>query len=297
MKKFFFICSFFFIAASGWAQDMERVYSVLDTLTSPSFNGRGYVGEGDKKAAQYIAKEFSTIGLQSFESGSYFQPFTFPINTFPGKLSLKVDGKYLTAGEDFIVEASSSGLKFKGKACFLDTLIFHDLAAKDRFLKEKCDKNVLVYRAEDLPKIIKLEDKYLQKFHCFKAYIELHKGKLTASVSTKQYPRVTFQVLEKSFPKEASKVEMEVEAKLIDRYNTQNVIGFIPGKEKPDSLIVFTAHYDHLGRMGKDVYFPGANDNASGISMLLELAYYYKNKPDAQKYSMVFIAFAAEEAG
>lgn len=297
MKKLLFVFSFFFIVISGWGQDMARVRTVLDTLTSSDFQGRGYVEDGDKNAAHFIAKQFSKIGLQSFERDSYFQHFTIPINTFPGKLNLKVNDKYLTPGEDFIVDASSTSIKFKGKVYFLDTLIFYDLEAKERFLKEKCDKNVLVYRAQDLSKIFKLEEKYLQKFHCFKAYIELHKDKLTASVSTKQYPRVTFQVLEKNFPKEVSKVELEVEAAFIGQYKTQNVIGFIPGKEKPDSLIVFTAHYDHLGRMGKEVYFPGANDNASGVSMLMEFAYYYKNNPEARKYSIIFIAFAAEEAG
>ncbi|MBL4735303.1 MAG: M28 family peptidase, partial [Flavobacteriales bacterium] len=62
-----------------------------------------------------------------------------------------------------------------------------------------------------------------------------------------------------------------------------------------DSTIVFTAHYDHLGRMGNTTYFPGANDNASGVSMLLDLARFYMI--DSIKYNVVFIAFAAEEAG
>jgi Zn-dependent M28 family amino/carboxypeptidase len=47
--------------------------------------------------------------------------------------------------------------------------------------------------------------------------------------------------------------------------------------------------------MGKDTYFPGANDNASGISLLLNLAHYYASHP--AKYSIGFICFAGEEAG
>ncbi|MFD1258415.1 M28 family metallopeptidase [Mucilaginibacter terrae] len=58
---------------------------------------------------------------------------------------------------------------------------------------------------------------------------------------------------------------------------------------------MFTAHYDHLGGMGSSTYFPGANDNASGISMLLGLAKYYAAHP--QPYTMAFICFAGEEAG
>ena len=47
--------------------------------------------------------------------------------------------------------------------------------------------------------------------------------------------------------------------------------------------------------MGKDTYFPGANDNASGVSLLMNLAHYYAKHP--QKYSIGFICFAGEEAG
>ena len=47
--------------------------------------------------------------------------------------------------------------------------------------------------------------------------------------------------------------------------------------------------------MGKDTYFPGANDNASGISLLLNLAHYYAANP--RPYSIGFICFAGEEAG
>lgn len=49
--------------------------------------------------------------------------------------------------------------------------------------------------------------------------------------------------------------------------------------------------------MGNQTRFPGANDNASGISMLLNLVKYYTDISNRPKYSMLFIAFAGEEAG
>ena len=69
----------------------------------------------------------------------------------------------------------------------------------------------------------------------------------------------------------------------------------VKGTALPDSFIFITAHYDHLGGMGKDTYFPGANDNASGDALLLSLAKYYAAHP--AKYSIGFILFAGEEAG
>jgi Zn-dependent M28 family amino/carboxypeptidase len=72
------------------------------------------------------------------------------------------------------------------------------------------------------------------------------------------------------------------------------VLGFVPGTEKPDHFIVFSAHFDHLGRMGPAL-FPGAHDNASGTALLLYLAQYFTQHP--QKYSIAFFAFSGEEAG
>jgi Zn-dependent M28 family amino/carboxypeptidase len=88
---------------------------------------------------------------------------------------------------------------------------------------------------------------------------------------------------------------VSIENKRLKKFEAANVCGMVKGTAKPDSFIVFTAHYDHLGGMGRHTYFPGANDNASGIALLLNLAQYYCKNPS--RYSMVFICFAGEEAG
>jgi len=72
-------------------------------------------------------------------------------------------------------------------------------------------------------------------------------------------------------------------------------LGFINGTETPDSFIVVTGHYDHLGMMGKDACFYGANDNASGVAFIMSMAKYYQKNPP--KCSILFIAFSGEEAG
>src|SRR4030095_8526667 len=118
--------------------------------------------------------------------------------------------------------------------------------------------------------------------------------KLTASLSTTQNLHPYIQVLEADFGKDAKKVSFSVDADLKKSYRSQNVMGFVKGKVNPDSFIVVSAHYDHLGRMGKEIYFPGANDNSSGISMLMELAWYYTRPGNEPDYSIAFMAFGAE---
>ncbi|MCR9159617.1 MAG: M20/M25/M40 family metallo-hydrolase [Nannocystaceae bacterium] len=76
-----------------------------------------------------------------------------------------------------------------------------------------------------------------------------------------------------------------------------NVVGVIPGSEREAVLV--TAHYDHVGeaREGDDRVFNGANDNASGVSAMLEIADALAHAPDPPRRSIVFVAFCGEEKG
>ena len=124
-------------------------------------------------------------------------------------------------------------------------------------------------------------------------FIQL-KSSLTWSVATNQSKNTEIELLDSLFDSYASEIKITIEANFIKNYASQNVIGYVPGAEKPDSFIILCGHYDHLGKMG-DAIFYGANDNASGIATMLDLATYFVDHP--QRYSLVFIAFGAEEAG
>ncbi|WNW02960.1 M20/M25/M40 family metallo-hydrolase [Tenacibaculum sp. HL-MS23] len=78
-----------------------------------------------------------------------------------------------------------------------------------------------------------------------------------------------------------------------------NVIGVLEGKSKKDEYVVVSAHYDHLGtkKTGEgDLIFNGANDDASGVTGVLALAKYFKNKGQNER-TIIFVAFTAEEMG
>lgn len=81
-----------------------------------------------------------------------------------------------------------------------------------------------------------------------------------------------------------------------------NVVGFIPGNdpELRDEYIVIGAHYDHIGsrtRGDETVIYNGADDNASGVAVLLETARRLKLREADLKRSVIFAAFDAEEVG
>lgn len=75
----------------------------------------------------------------------------------------------------------------------------------------------------------------------------------------------------------------------------QNVVGVLEWRSRPGELVIFSAHYDHVGREGTSIYH-GANDNASGTTALLLLAQYYARRNDNER-TLVFCAFSGEERG
>lgn len=91
-------------------------------------------------------------------------------------------------------------------------------------------------------------------------------------------------------------------AKVTSHYSTsQNVIGMIKGTKRPNEYIIYTSHWDHLGVGAKDEtgdsIYNGAQDNATGIAGLIELAKTFKKMKKQPERSVLFIAVTAEEQG
>lgn len=238
------------------AQDTAQVRKILDTLSSESMWGRGYTKDGMQLAANYIADFFKAQGIQLI-NGTYLQTYQHPVNTFPSSMKLEVNGKRLEPGKDFIISPESKGLK--GKSISM----------------EQMDTSIFVNRNHRL--IVEIKDKLVWTPAGSEAdhtYIILKKDAVTLPVR---------------------QVSISIDQLFIPAFEANNVIGMVPGTERPDSFVVITAHYDHLGGMGDKVYFPGANDNASGTAMMLDMAAHYAAHPP--KYSIVFIAFGSEEIG
>ena len=85
-----------------------------------------------------------------------------------------------------------------------------------------------------------------------------------------------------------------------EKITASNIIGVLEGKSKKDEFVVVSAHFDHLGirkTTGQlDSIYNGANDDASGVTGVLTLAEYFKNKGTNER-TIVFVAFTGEEMG
>ena len=81
---------------------------------------------------------------------------------------------------------------------------------------------------------------------------------------------------------------------------SRNVIGLLPGSERADEYIIYTAHWDHFGKdpnLEGDQIYNGALDNATGTAALIELAEAYQELGSPPARSILFLAVTAEEQG
>ncbi len=288
-----FLISIFFIfgLTYSWGQK-AYAESILKDLCSDYFAGRGYVDDGVDKAASYLINEFKKIGIAPFPGKSYAQNYSFDVNTFPNQLTVQLDGEDLRAGLDYLVNANSG----KTIGTFQPIHISIENFSEDiKDLKKSLNfQTILVFDARS----IKSRDS-IQAYHQlavqstnFYPVIWVSDSKLMYSVGREQYKNAMITIHGNKY-KKAKNIGIQIEPVFIKGFENKNVIGYIKGK-KEKKYIVLTGHYDHLGKMGQAM-FPGANDNASGIAMLLSLAKFYTlNQP---KYSIVIILFSGEEAG
>src|SRR5687767_7670981 len=120
------ICCFA-ISIGGYCQQVDYAKAIISKLSSTSMKGRGYVENGDRIAADLLKDEFANAGLKKFAK-SYFQSFTTPVNSFPGAMLVKVNGKTLKPGEDFLIDPGSPGISGKFQ---VQTLTADDLLNKE----------------------------------------------------------------------------------------------------------------------------------------------------------------------
>ncbi|MCA0383737.1 MAG: M28 family peptidase [Bacteroidetes bacterium] len=184
------------------------------------------------------------------------QTVEYPVNVFPSPSLLQVNGHTLQEGVDYLIGPESGG--FDGT---VSRLLQVDSAT---------------WVSADQKLIVQLADK------------------LTWSVATRQQNHCRVIVRRAAIASAPKKIKLQVTPFFQPSFKADNVIATVAGTLRNDSAIVFTAHYDHLGQLG-NALFAGANDNASGSALLMQLACRIQAQP--LPYKAVFIWFAGEEAG
>ncbi|MFC1475182.1 M28 family peptidase [Candidatus Zixiibacteriota bacterium] len=304
----------------------------IEILAHDSLEGREVGETGEWKAAQYIKHIFETGNLlPKGDQNTYFQEFDFIKRIdFGENNSLTVNGVKLKLNEEFQPLKQSASMEYEFNE-IIDVDYGLVIPEEDGKYNDYEDldvsgKAVIIKRfapsSEDNPhidfdKYNSITDKIKNATDNKAAAVILYTPEdeddtlrtiIFGDVYSKNIPiiflrRKAFEKLQIDLTKPvinsiAGRTEL-----IKTRNTTQNVIGFIPGQT--DTTIIIGAHYDHLGWGGptslyhgdEKMIHNGADDNGSGVAVLLELSRYYSSLRDDLKYSMLFIAFAGEEFG
>jgi len=291
------IMLFLSLDITNYAQNLKEAHKIINELCSKEFSGRGYSNNGEKKAASFILEQLKKNKLKSFESG-YFQQFNISVNTFPGEMKLSLNDSLLIPAYDYLVDASSNSIDGVFPVITMNNHLVDYPENLKKISKEQFQKSFLLIDTlniknkgfkDAIPDIIN------GNLFGAKGIIEIESRNLVYGPSSFQqsFPRI--KIMRNALPDKVKTISLSIQNQYFGSYSTNNIAAFVPGEI--DSFIVFTAHYDHLGEMGKGIFFPGANDNASGVAIVLDLASYYSKNQKNQKYSLAFLFFSAEEIG
>lgn len=291
MKKIVFLIVLVLAGMQVGAQNLAHYKSIIKELSSSKYQGRGYAKDGANKAGKFLQKEYEKAGVDEV----IIQPFKLDINTFGGKMEMSADGKKLRPGIDFSMREYSPGVHGSFPVYHVDTLnfnperIFADLAKPEYANCLVACEFWFTYRHRDVFSRLQKNGEcanagliytWESPIKFFKAYGD--------HIVDKPIIWVTPEAIEG-----VKNVSVDVDNKFLKDYECFNVIAKVSG-QRHDSCYVFTAHYDHIGNLGKNVFYAGANDNASGTATVVTLAEYYaKNRPP---YDMYFLAFSGEDA-
>jgi hypothetical protein len=308
MQRRFLIAGLLLLSSALLSPISISAQSILDqaradvkALTSPQFGGRGYDDNGDSLAAAFLRRRFAEIGLVPVLDG-YEQTFTLPFDTFLATPTLTVNGRSLEPGIDFLPYASSpSGDTLRavvtsvgyGLALGEDPTL--DPAGAILLIQDRVPDSIRTRPGVNAAALSRAARLISAAERGARAVIFATDDPLSHGWTPDNAPIPAFIVRREMLPARIDSVSYTVVSERDKPFTTSNVIGMHTGTDLARKYLVVTGHYDHLGRLGPGVYFPGANDNASGIALMLALAKHFQNQP--LRHSLVFIAFSGEEQG
>ena len=259
---------FAFIVSFSWAQNENFLRTHLEHLSSEYLSGRKSGSMGQKLAAIYLQEQFKETEIQVFE---------FVNITHGGIIFNATDTLYHK--QDFFYK----GLYAPTKFALDSSWNWFSLSAQNVLASLKTsDHQKAVFIIDDWDVFLDLMG------HEFSASEVL----LPTDFDAKQRIFINSEKVKSAHGWQTSLVKSD------SWVYTENVLVSLIWKKENKETVVLSAHYDHLGMDSSGVYF-GADDNASGVSLLLLIAAWLQESQVVEKLNknVVLAFFSGEEQG
>lgn len=277
----------------------KNVYNITNELTKQKYMGRLAGENGNILASNFIANYYKAIGLKPpFKHNSYYQSFNVFVPIYSGNFNFEIfdkrgkkikeykygsDYKEITLGD--VSPGTANGkakiainhrgnilLVKNGEVTESITAYEHDRALRKKGIKALIYETTNSMRFRSPYKLqIPNTDGLIKLMVTPKVFTELY------SFSKKNY---TFYIQN---PTEIKEVKVN------------NVIGILEGKDKSLPPLILSFHFDHVGADYDKTVYPGALDNASGTSFVMECARLLKTYTRSR--DIILAGFNAEEEG
>lgn len=319
------------------ASDMEKHLSIL---ASDSLEGRETGTRGQKMAADYIMNHFKQLGLQAGGPGgeSYYQPFELEKRSW-GTVYLKADDQKLSNFEEVIYYGSAhiprereleavfvgrgraedyEGLDVKGKAVVLFDSEDKDWRKKLQIAKEQGAAAYIVTSGGDKAEFTRTVANARMFVDRPRLGFKNESSDNNSTIFFFTSPEGAAELLDTRLTRLEKQMEKKEKGKknalkkvkpstisvlaerIVETVATENVLGFMPGTDLQEEILVITSHYDHLGKTADGEVFNGADDDGSGTTAVLEIAEAFAQAKEAgngPRRSILFMTVTGEEKG
>ena len=275
--------------------NFDQMKKDIETLASDDMQGRKVFTPAIDKAADYIEKRFTEIGLVPFNNDSLKQDF-YIYKIDPQSSSIKLNGTLVK--KDNL--STLSFYKNKSSKKVSDFKVIN--------VSEKDDFRTVIGQANhnERDTVLLVNPKHRDIFKRYQSFLSRSKNRFEVN----QGPSLVIIMTQE---KVVDSIEVEI-SNSISKQRLSNVVGLLKANAKQpnkNESVIFSAHYDHLGVTDKvveqknsldgsnkpiDLIFNGADDDASGTTAVINLASHYSEIKE-RKRDLIFVAFTAEEIG
>ncbi|MCL1078546.1 M20/M25/M40 family metallo-hydrolase [Parashewanella spongiae] len=264
---------------------LDSIKKDITFLAHDDLKGRASFTVEAEQAADYIAQRFKNIGLLPYK-GTF--KHTFPVYVRQvTQVDVALNGKVVADKHLAIVTTAKNVSWHQGNT----NVSTHRVAAEDSLGEKLSELNL-----QGGNHLVLVDVAHEKMFGRYKHYFERPKTSLSDDNTGTLVLALTKEDQANHFLISA---QSQTEKKKLT-----NVSGLLPGRSKDYEVVLFSAHYDHIGMLQQDeegakktdVIFNGADDDASGTTAVINLAQHFKDKNDNER-SLMFVAFAAEEIG
>lgn len=269
------------VSANSNNISLESMTKDITYLASDELNGRASFSKDIDKAATYISERFQEIGLVPMKGEKSFKQTFEIINIAPKSLNATLNNNAIS--DDHIGMASTlENIDWSSDKDFST----HVIGKEDNMREVIGNLN-----QQGGKHLVLISSAHAKLFAGYRGYFARGLNKLKL-----EHQGAIVIIL----TDETAIDSVNISAKTnITKQSLTNVVGVLPGKKLKDEVVLYSAHYDHLGAAPTgedDVIYNGADDDASGTTAIINLAQYFADKTENAR-SIMFSAFTAEEIG